>query len=130
MKSYVSMAQHQCPICLKMHDTGEILLNKNLRATLERKTTTGHSPCPSCQGRLDNDFIALVETRDTNVGQSRAQFDTPRSGNFVFLKREAFARIFDVPVPNPPMAFIEPGIIDKLQALTENGGTDISGDRS
>lgn len=130
MKSYVSMAQHQCPICLDMHLTGEILLKRNLHPTLDPKTVTGHSPCPSCRGHLDNGFIALIETRDVNPGRSTAQLNTPRTGNFAFLRREAFTRIFNVPVPNQSVAFVEPGVIDKLQVLTEDGGTDISGERS
>lgn len=125
MKSHVSMAQHQCPICLVMHDTGEILLKRDLRPTLEPKTLTGSSPCPSCQGRLDNDFIALIETRDANDGRSRAQLDIPRSGNFAFVKQKVFIQVFDVPVPDQRMAFIEPGILDKLRAMTEDGGTEL-----
>lgn len=123
MKSYVSVAQHQCPICLVMHDTNEILFHRRLRKTLDPKTLTGHSPCPSCQKYLDNDFIALVETRDPNPGRSTIGIDVPRSGNFAFVKRKAFSRIFDMSVPDLPMIFVEPGVIDKLQSMTEGGGT-------
>lgn len=130
MKSHVSMAQHQCPICLVMHDTGEILIKKDLRPTLEWKTLTGHSPCPTCQGRLNDGFIALVETRDPNNGRNTIDIDVPRSGTFAFVHTEVFPQIFDVPTPEVPMVFVEPGIIDKLHAMTEGGGTDISGERS
>lgn len=125
MKSHVSMAQHQCPICLAMHDTNEILLKRDLRPTLDPKTTVGHSPCPSCQGHLDNGFIALIETRDANPGRSTVGIDIPRSGNFAFVKQEVFAQVFNVPVPDQRMVFIEPGILEELRAITEGGGTEL-----
>ena len=125
MKSYVSLAQHQCPICLAMHDTGEILFHKHLRETLDPKTLTGHSPCPSCREHLDNGFIALVETRDPNQGRSSIGIDVPRSGNFAFVKRNAFSRIFDMSAPDLPMVFVEPGVIDKIRSMTEDGGTEL-----
>ena len=123
MKSHVSMAQHQCPICLVMHDINEILLKTDLQPTLERKTLTGHSPCPSCQEQIDKDYVALVETRDPNPGRSMIGIDVPRSGNFAFIRREVFPRIFNVPLPPLPMVFVEPGVIDKLRSMTEGGGT-------
>lgn len=129
MKSYVSLAQHQCPICLDMHDTNEILFKKDLRPTLESKTTTGHSPCPTCQMRLNEGYLALIETADPNPGRSTVGMDVKRSGSFAFIRREVFPKIFNVPLPEVPMVFVEPGVIDKLRTMTENGGTDISAER-
>ena len=126
MKSHVSMAQHQCLICLEMHDTGEILLKQNLRPTLQPKTTTGHSPCPSYQDHLDHDFIALIETRDPNTGRSQIQLNIPRSGNFAFVQRQTFHEIFNIPALELPMVFVEPGVIDKILSMTEDGGTELS----
>ena len=129
MKSYVSMAQHQCPICLVMHDTGEILIKKDLRPTLEWKTFTGHSPCLTCQMRLNEGYLALIETADPNPGCSTVDIDVKRSGSFVFIHREVFPKIFNVPLPEVPMVFVEPGVIDKLRTMTEDGDTDISAER-
>lgn len=117
MKSHVSMAQHQCIICLTQYDTGEILLRKDLRPVLNDKTLTGHGHCPKCQDQLNKGFIALVETRDENRGQTTVGVDVPRSGNYAFLRREIFDHVFNVPCPELPMIFVEPGILEKLQAL-------------
>jgi len=119
--SHVTMEQHQCPICLAIFETGNILLDQRLRKKFEMKTLTGHSPCTSCKEKLSQGFVALIETTDTRQG-SKATLDVPRSGNLVFMKREAFSQIFNVPPPAnwPPMVFIEPGVIQQLQALLEN----------
>lgn len=130
MKSHVGMEQHQCPICLVKFDTGNILLEtridprtRTLCQTLDDHVVTGYSPCPDCQAKLDDDYIALVETRDPNPGRSTIGIDVPRSGNFAFVERKAFSRIFDMSVPDPPMVFVEPGVIDKIRSMTEGGGT-------
>ena len=125
MKSHVSTTQHQCPICLVMHDTGEILFHKRLAQALNHTTVTGHSPCPRCQDHLDNDYLALVETRDPNPGRSAIGMYVPRSGNFAFVKREVFPQFFNVPAPELPMVFVEPGVIDKIRSMTEDGGTEL-----
>src|SRR3546814_5168048 len=40
-KSHVSLEQHVCLVCGVAFDTGAILLDKRLRASLERHTATG-----------------------------------------------------------------------------------------
>ena len=117
MKSYVSLAQHQCPICLAMHDTSEILFKRDLRPTLDAKTTTGHSPCPTCQGRINEGFIALVETAEANPGRSTVGIEVKRSGSFAFLRKAIFPEIFNVPIPTVPMVFVEPGVLEQLMSL-------------
>ena len=117
MKSHVSMAQHQCPLCLVLFDTGEILLRKDLRQVLNPKTITGHSLCPKCTQHRDNGFIGLVETRDANNGHSTVGLDVPRTGNYAHLRREVFEHVFNVPCPDLPFIFVEPGVLEKLQAM-------------
>lgn len=121
MKSHVSMEQHQCPICLTTFDTGNILLDQHLRERFEHQTLTGYSPCPQCEQKLADGYIALVETAGTRDGHT-ASLDVPRSGNLCFVKRDIFPQIFNIPAPpedHPPMVFIEPGVIQQLQAMTE-----------
>lgn len=40
-KSHVSLEQHACLVCGTTFDTGAILLDKRLRASMERHTATG-----------------------------------------------------------------------------------------
>ncbi|WP_430522156.1 hypothetical protein [Pseudomonas aeruginosa] len=46
-KSHVSLEQHVCLVCGTAFDTGAILLDKRLRASMERHTATGWGLCPS-----------------------------------------------------------------------------------
>ena len=44
-KSYVSLEQHICPVCLKTFDTGNLLFDEQLRNIFERYTVTGYELC-------------------------------------------------------------------------------------
>lgn len=134
-KSHVAMEQHQCPICLETFDTGNILLEtrfepqrfssegysrgpRELRKTLDPHQLTGHSPCPDCQKKLDDGFVACVETAEERpIGETIARIEIARSGNIVWIKQPAFTQIFSQPVPNPPMIFIEPGVLEKIASM-------------
>src|SRR3546814_18826039 len=60
-KSHVSLEQHACLVCGARFDTGAILLDKRLRASMERPTATGWGLCPEHQKLSDDGFVALVE---------------------------------------------------------------------
>ncbi len=46
-KSHVSLEQHVCLVCGTAFDTGAVLLDKRLRASMERHTATGWGFAPS-----------------------------------------------------------------------------------
>ena len=48
-KSHVSLEQHVCLVCGAGFDTGTILLDKRLRASMERHTAIGWGLCPEHQ---------------------------------------------------------------------------------
>ncbi|MDN4290562.1 hypothetical protein OA805_00670 [Citrobacter freundii] len=60
-KSHISLEQHVCLVCGTAFDTGAILLDKRLRASMERHTATGWGLCPEHQKLSDDGFVALVE---------------------------------------------------------------------
>lgn len=123
MKSYVGMEQHQCPICLEIFDTGNVLLDKRMRASLEEHQLTGLSPCPECQARLDDSFVALIETASPAAGQKTTSIEEARSGNLAWLKKDIFIQVFNQPVPPYSICFIEPGVIDALNAMKQSNQT-------
>lgn len=54
-----------------------------------------------------------LECRSDAAGQAY------RTGRLAHLKREVFARVFDVPIEaDQPVVFVEPGVIEKLQAMS------------
>lgn len=124
-KSHVSMERHLCLVCGAEFDTGAILLDRCLRLSLHRHTTTGWGLCPEHQRLFDEGFVALVECDPERSGQpSSADRLKPeqayRTGRIAHLKRDLFARVFNVPIDAKlPSVFVEPGVIEKLEAMVE-----------
>ncbi|HHW2678374.1 hypothetical protein [Pseudomonas aeruginosa] len=56
-KSHVSLEQHVCLVCGTGFDTGAILLDKRLRASMERHTATGWGLCPEHQKLSDDGLL-------------------------------------------------------------------------
>ena len=98
-KSHVSLEQHVCLVCGAAFDTGAILLDKRLRASMERHTATGWGLCPEHQKLSDDGFVALVECDPQRsraaAGAARMKPDQAhRTGRLAHLKREVFADVF------------------------------------
>jgi|TARA_R100000049_G_C1956498_1_gene112958 hypothetical protein len=122
-KSHVSLERHVCLVCGVAYDTGNLLLDKRLRASMERHTTTGWGLCPEHQKLSDDGFVALVECDPQRSGSpSGAARMKPeqayRTGRLAHLKRNVFAKVFNVPIEaNQPCVFVEPGVIEQLQSM-------------
>jgi hypothetical protein len=122
-KSHVSLEHHVCLVCGTAFDTGNILLDKRLRASLERHTSTGWGLCDEHRRLFDEGFVALVECDPERSGKpTGADHLKPeaayRTGRLAHLKREAFAGVFNVPLAaDQPCVFVEPGVIERLQAM-------------
>ncbi|MES2237202.1 MAG: ATPase [Pseudomonadota bacterium] len=122
-KSHVSLEQHVCLVCGVAYDTGSILLDKRLRASMEHYTTTGWGLCPEHQKLSDDGFVALVECdpeRSGLPGDRLKPEQAYRTGRLAHLKREAFATVFNVPVTaDRAFVFVEPGVIERLESMVE-----------
>ncbi|MDN2614433.1 ATPase [Enterobacter kobei] len=122
-KSHVSLEQHVCLVCGTCFDTGAILLDKRLRASMEHHTATGWGLCPEHQKLADDGFVALVECDPQRSGSAGARMKPEqayRTGRLAHLKREAFAQVFYVPIKaNQACVFVEPGVIEQLQTMVE-----------
>lgn len=122
-KSHVSIERHLCLVCGAEYDTGAILLDRRLRASLHRYTTTGLGLCPEHKRLFDEGFVALVEYDPARSGQpSSADRLKPeqayRTGRIAHLKRDSFARVFNVSIDaKSPLVFVQLGVIEKLGAM-------------
>ncbi len=120
-KSHVSMEQHVCLVCGVAFDTGAILLDKRLRASMERHTATGWGLCAEHQKLADDGFVALVECDPQRSGSSGGRLKPEqayRTGRLAHIKRHVFTQVFNVPIEaNQSCVFVEPGVIDRLQAM-------------
>ncbi|MCS5939808.1 ATPase [Klebsiella variicola] len=122
-KSHVSLERHICLVCGVAYDTGNLLLDKRLSASMERYTTTGWGLCAEHQKLFDDGFVALVECdpqrSGASAGNSRLKPEQAyRTGKLAHLKHHVFARMYNVPIQtNQPCVFVEPGVIEQLQAM-------------
>lgn len=125
-KSHVSMEQHVCQVCGIKFDTGSLLLDRRLRDSMERYTTTGWGLCPEHQKLFDDGYVALVECDPQRSGMTSSTDrlkpeNAYRTGRIAHLRRSVFADIFDTPVEaDLPLVFIEPGVIEQLQAMEKS----------
>ena len=111
-KSYVTLEQHACPVCLKTFDTGNLLLDDELRDVFEKYTVTGYELCEEHKKVVEDGYVILVEVRKRpQKGQ-----DPYRTGNTAYLKRHVAKDIFpDMDVQD--VAFVEIGVLDKLREM-------------
>lgn len=121
-KSYVSLEQRVCLVCGTSFDTGNLLLDKRLRASMKRHTATGWGLCPEHQKLFDDGFVALVECDPQRSGSPAGGRMKPeqayRTGRVAHLRRTAFAQVFNVPIEDEQACvFVEPGVLDHLQAM-------------
>jgi len=121
-KSHVSLEQHVCLVCGTRFDTGAVLLDRRLRASMEHQTVTGWGLCPEHQKLFDGGFVALVECdpqrSGSQVGSRMKPEQAYRTGRLAHLRRTVFAQVFNVPIAgDQACVFVEPGVIDQLQSM-------------
>ena len=122
-KSHVSLEQRLCLVCAIPFDTGSILLDRRLRASMARHTTTGWGLCPEHERPHSEGFVALVECDPQRIGTLSGDGQMKpdqayRTGRLAHLKREVFARVFNVAIAaEQAVVFVEPGVIEQLQAM-------------
>ena len=122
-RSHVSLEQHVCLVCGATFDTGNLLLDRRLRASMEHHTKTGWGLCPEHQKMADDGFVALVECdpqRSSAPGAGRMKPEQAyRTGRLAHLRRAVFTQVFNVPLDDKQVCvFVEPGVIEQLQAMT------------
>ncbi len=132
-KSYVSMEQNVCSVCGATFDTGAIIMNRRLHKNMEHYTVTGWGLCPEHQKLFDDGYVALVECdperSGLDAGAARMkQEQAYRTGNLAHVRRRVFNQLFNVPIDDKlPCVFVEPGVIERLQAMTQQPEQQASG---
>lgn len=123
-KSYVSLEQHACLVCGVAYDTGNLLLDRRLRESMKRYTVTGWGLCAEHARMFSEGYIALVECDPTRSNPSGADRVKPehahRTGRLAHVRRHVFTQVFNVTLADDQSCvFVEPGVIERLQAMTE-----------
>jgi hypothetical protein len=118
MKSHVSLEAHVCPVCGKKHQTNSILLDKRLRASMEKETVTGYGMCGPCEELNKRGYIALVEVDNKGTGDTMKMENANRTGRIAHLRRTVFNQIFNTTVSATlPMVFVDSEVISKITAM-------------
>jgi len=111
MKSHVSLGFKLCPVCLTKHSE-MVLLNKNLRKTLEGSTFMGYDLCPE-HASMSAEYLTMVGvTGNPELGP--ASF----TGEVAHIRWQAAREIF-TSIGSRPFVFTEPAVIERLKAMTE-----------
>jgi hypothetical protein len=119
------MEQKVCPVCGQTFDTGAILLDKRLRNSLEHKTITGWDLCPEHAKLWKKGYIALVECdpeKSKFTGATIRPDDAYRTGRVAHIRKAVAAQIFNVEMTSP-VAFVEPGVVDRLEKMQEGANS-------
>jgi hypothetical protein len=66
-KSHVSLEQQLCLVCGTAFDTGNILLDRRLRASMKHHTTTGWGLCPEHQRLFSEGFGRMRSAAQRNA---------------------------------------------------------------
>jgi hypothetical protein len=86
-KSFVSIENKVCPICLSVHSFNcGILLDRRLKDSLDSTTITGYGYCEDCSSHL-KDYIAIIEVVDGGSRDAIPAGEINRSGTVVWISR-------------------------------------------
>lgn len=130
-KSHVSMEQVICVVCGKPYDTGAILLDRRLRDSMEPKTVTGWGMCPEHDEMRSKGYVALVAVDEKRSRKDRRLPASPntmrpedayRTGDIAHVRATRWPDIFDTPVPEKMVAFVELTVIEKLKVMLDAQG--------
>ena len=119
-KSHIGIGHSVCPICGTTHS--EIVLMQtrmDMPPTLDKDNFVEFDLCPEHKAMAD-EYLALVECSNADVGSSLHPKDAVRTGNICHVRRSVADNIFNVSIPpTQPMCYVEMGVIDQLRAMTE-----------
>jgi hypothetical protein len=119
-ENWVRMGKHLCRVCGNVHDSGEILLHKNMRDIPENQTLTGYGLCPECQKKKDDDFVALVVVTNIPDGDTLQAKNAYRTGTVCHVKRGLLEHCTGKPFQGD-MAFVNQSVVDMLSRIYEEG---------
>jgi len=114
------MEQKMCPVCGKIEDNGNLLLDKRLRPQFDMKTTTGYDLCKEHKEKYDEGYLALVvcdESKSQINGNNLKMEDAYRTGEIIHMKIDVFKKMFNKVKIESPMIFINTELAKKLKIM-------------
>lgn len=120
-KSHVGMGFSVCPICMKEHDE-VVLLDTRLRESLTDHMFMGWDLCPEHK-EMEQEYIAFVECEGGGDTITKIKLhEAKRTGRIAHVRREVANNMLRANLPaNLPFVFVDKGVIDLLEKMTQHG---------
>ncbi len=123
--SFVAMEQEMCPVCCTKSNVG-VVIDRRLRP-IENKVT-GWSLCEEHAKQKREGYVFII-----GADESKSDIDehgnimpegAHRTGDYCAIRREAWERMFDIPIPEKGLAFAEPDVMKFLGELQQKAEED------
>ena len=119
-KSFVTLEQNVCPICGKVFETGNLLMdtriiNGKLMETFDRYTITGYSICGECQKMVDDGRVALVEINEPYDIDGMMPDNVDRTGKIGWMKRDIVQQFIPEFPEDKFMCYVENGFFKEME---------------
>lgn len=129
---FVALEQRQCIICDKLYETGNLLMDRQLRNVFENKyACTGFGVCPEHQKYIDDGYVICLEVsnKPRENGEVMKPEEAYRTGNLCFIRKEAACEIFNTPIESP-VVYLEVGVIERLQSIFKDAVRELDTEES
>lgn len=119
-KSWTTLEQNVCPICGKVFETGNLLMDTRIRngklmETFDKYTITGYSICEECQKMVDDGRVALVEINEPYDIDGMMPDNVDRTGKIGWMKREAVRQYLPEFPEDKFMCYVENGFFKEME---------------
>jgi len=122
-KSVVSKERKLCVVCATPFETGNLLLDRRGRESLEAFTTTGWGLCPQDEALRADGYVALIEcdpqrSGPVSDGGTLEQEQAYRTGRLAHVKRHVFDALLAPSTDDLVFCFVETGVLDHVAWVT------------
>lgn len=119
-KSFVTLEQNVCPICTKVFETGNLLMDTRIRngklmETFDKYTVTGYSICEECQKMIDEGRVALVEINEPSDPNNLTLDNVDRTGKIGWMKRDIVQQLIPEFPEDKFMCYVENGFFKEME---------------
>ena len=119
-KSFVTLEQNVCPICGKVFETGNLLMDTRIRngklmETFDKYTVTGYSVCEECQKMIDEGRVALVEINEPSDPNNLTLDNVDRTGKIGWMKRDIVQQLIPEFPEDKFMCYVENGFFKEME---------------
>ena len=119
-KSFVTLEQNVCPICTKVFETGNLLMDTRIRngklmETFDKYTVTGYSICEECQKMVDEGRVALVEINEPSDPNNLTLDNVDRTGKIGWMKRDIVQQLIPEFPEDKFMCYVENGFFKEME---------------